>query len=528
MLQNLREHAQGWIAGLIAGLLALAFALWGVEYYISSGHSVDYVAKVNGVKITSNQFNAAYERLRQQYIMSAGPAAYNQAAQNALKQQALDQLINREILSQAALHDGYRISANELNSVIMQIPAFQQDGQFSMPRYQQTLNALLYTPQSFLKDLEKNLLVIQQQTGMVESDFALSNETDQLVQLMDQKREVAYLIIPANHFLADAKVSDKDIEAEYKAHQEDFRTPEQVSIDYIELTANDVKAKIVVTEADIQQYYESNSNNFKDRPLSEAHDQIKQILERQALENLFSAQSDKLSDLAYTNPTTLQPVAQALSLPIKTSEAFTAKGSKTGITANPKIVAVAFSDNVLAQNNNSDPIQVGEGDFVVLRIHNHQPSTIKPLAEVKPEIEAQLKVEKAKEQAKALGEKLEQALQQGQSVDSMLAQYHLTWQPRAELTRQNAGVEAAILRAAFATPQPFENKLAVGGASMINGDYAVVRVFNIIPIDIKQVSALERTTVQADLANKWGQFANDLYIQELKKNAKIDITSQKE
>ncbi|MCC9002049.1 MAG: SurA N-terminal domain-containing protein, partial [Candidatus Competibacter sp.] len=37
MLQKIRDHAQGWFAYTIIGLLTIPFAVWGINYYFEGG-----------------------------------------------------------------------------------------------------------------------------------------------------------------------------------------------------------------------------------------------------------------------------------------------------------------------------------------------------------------------------------------------------------------------------------------------------------------------------------------------------------
>ena len=103
MLQNLREHAQGWIASVIAGILCLAFAMWGIQYYLVGNNNHNAIAKVNGEEITQEQFNSAYKLLRQQLNLGAESAnSLDQAQQAQLKAAALQELVSQVALADAA------------------------------------------------------------------------------------------------------------------------------------------------------------------------------------------------------------------------------------------------------------------------------------------------------------------------------------------------------------------------------------------------------------------------------------------
>ncbi|EKD46118.1 MAG: hypothetical protein ACD_69C00005G0001, partial [uncultured bacterium] len=60
MLQSMHDKIQGWVAGVIAFIIALTFALWGVQNYLRSG-AHQAAAKVNGEEITQRQLDVAYD-----------------------------------------------------------------------------------------------------------------------------------------------------------------------------------------------------------------------------------------------------------------------------------------------------------------------------------------------------------------------------------------------------------------------------------------------------------------------------------
>jgi peptidyl-prolyl cis-trans isomerase D len=259
MLQSMRERMQGIIAGVIVGIICLTFAFWGIQNYLQSRSGQNVVAKVNGVKITRAQFETAYNRARQIMMLQMGKDfAVDQQTQAKLKDQVLQQLIDSFVLFQAAQELGFRVSQDQVNAVLNQMPIFQVQGHFSVNRFQQVISNMLYSEAGFIADLEQKMMVSQLHMGITGSAFALPDETNNFVKLIKQTRDIGYAIIPASHFADKVTVSQAEIKDYYDQHQQDFTTPEQVSIAYLELTADQLKNQIKTTPAELQQFYDDN------------------------------------------------------------------------------------------------------------------------------------------------------------------------------------------------------------------------------------------------------------------------------
>lgn len=260
MLQNLREHAQGWIAGVIAVILCLAFALWGIQYYIGGNGDNSVVAKVNGEEVTVNQWNTIYKRLRNSLGLPA--AQMDSATLKQLKQQALLQVVRQTVLAQAAYKENYRISNAEISAIITQVPAFQVQGQFSPELYQRLVGQLFGNETAFIKSVREDALIMQARSGIIDSDFTTANELNTAAVLANQQRSFGYFIIPFAPLQAGRKISDAMIKDYFNSHQNDFMTEEQISLDYILLSADTVAKDVNVSESELQQYYNDNQLAF--------------------------------------------------------------------------------------------------------------------------------------------------------------------------------------------------------------------------------------------------------------------------
>ena len=130
-------------------------------------------------------------------------------------------------------------------------------------------------------------------------------------------------------------------------------------------------------------------------------------------ERVYTEKAGRLTDLTYQDPSSLDSAAKELGLAVQKTDLFARTGG-TGIAANPNVSKVAFSDTVLVQNNNSDPIELAPNHIVVVRIAEHKPATPKPIDEVRDQVRAKVLAERAAKKAKTRADELFAALGKGQ------------------------------------------------------------------------------------------------------------------
>ena len=115
-------------------------------------------------------------------------------------------------------------------------------------------------------------------------------------------------------------------------------------------------------------------------------------------ERLFYDYAERLGDLSYENPDSLEPAASALGLEIKASDWMDRNGG-TGVLGIPKVVAAAFTEDVLIKGNNSEAVEVGPQHVIVLRTLDHRKADVKQLEDVRAEIVDLLRNEHAADRA---------------------------------------------------------------------------------------------------------------------------------
>ncbi|MBU6420814.1 MAG: SurA N-terminal domain-containing protein [Gammaproteobacteria bacterium] len=260
------------------------------------------------------------------------------------------------------------------------------------------------------------------------------------------------------------------------------------------------------------------------KSFAEVRGQLLAEYQKKKADDDYFALGDQLANLAFEHPESLQAVSKQLNLPIQTVSGVT-RDSGTGIAANAAVRQKAFSDEVLAQGNNSDPIQIGPNHVVVIRVQSHVPSEQKPLAQVRDQIAALLKQQQATRQAQQVAVQVQSALASGQTPAQVAVKYQLKFTAAKFVSRSDAGVPAPVLSAAFAAPPPAGKTPETGVVALSGGDQAVYLLTAMKLGDVSGWSKDERLTQLQQLtrANAQAEFAS--YLATLRQHAKVKVNS---
>lgn len=388
MLQTIREHTHGWIAGTIIGVIILTFALWGIHSYFQGNAGSNVVAVVNGVDITTEQFNATYDRFRRQAQIQHG--AKHGKNDPLLKERALQSLIEIQVLKQASINQGFYISGPQIDRYIQGFPDFQVDGQFSFEKFQELLASSMMSTSDFIDLINTSLLIDQPKLGLLLTSFALAGETNYTISLVDQKRDIDYLVIPMSFFLKDPiSIPESAIKAYYDEHPNDFMTKATVSVEYITLSLDDIAKRINPTDAELNAFYDENVSSYQQPSAWKLVDVLVPVV--------ANASEDEISKA--------QKQAEAVSFAVKSGQDMAVVGApyKTeGLKAKGLLILNQLPSELqnavagLKANQVSDPVRTENGFLVVKVIESREPKT-KSFADVKDQVKQTLVKHQAEE-----------------------------------------------------------------------------------------------------------------------------------
>lgn len=243
-------------------------------------------------------------------------------------------------------------------------------------------------------------------------------------------------------------------------------------------------------------------------------------------ERAYTDKAGRLTDLTYQDASSLDSAAKELNLTVQKTELFARNGA-AGIAANPNVVKAAFSDTVLVQNNNSDPIELGPNHIVVVRIAEHKPATPMPLDSVKELVRARVEAERASKQAKERADKLFADLGNGETLDKIAEANKVKVETQQGIGREAVNVDSAIVGAAFTLPRPTADKPQRQLVTLTNDTYALLQLDTVADGDPSKLDAKTKEAARNTLAEAIAQTTTREFVDALRADAKVRVSAEK-
>ncbi|TAA42733.1 SurA N-terminal domain-containing protein [Corallincola spongiicola] len=214
------------------------------------------------------------------------------------------------------------------------------------------------------------------------------------------------------------------------------------------------------------------------QPLAEVTDSIALQLKKQKAESDFIELQTAMTNVAFEVPDTLEDAANAAGLEVQKTALFSRESAPAPFN-NGELLNAAFSETVLLEGLNSDAIEVGGEQVIIVRLLEHKPSAQLTFDEVKPQLLTDVKRRLAGEKADAIAAELTEKLLAGEDVTALLTENSLAFEEKLALTRYGSDVAPAVRDAAFALAPSTDGTASAEQASIPGGKYAVVELLKV-------------------------------------------------
>ncbi len=273
MLTKIRENAQGAFAWGILIVICVPFALWGIQNYLDTGEEAP-VASVGDKDFFQRDVNKAYE----QYSQNLQGMTIDE---QSLKSQALGKLIKDEVLLQHVHSKGLVTTDDTAREFIQSLPYFQAEGKFDDKRYKTMLSSQKMSSGEFVNRIKNALIMEQFQRSIIDSSFATKYDVESFFKIQNQQRDVAYVTVSVQK--SAEQPTDVEVAAYYQLHQDSYQTPEQASVEYLELALEDIAKTIAVTDEKLKAFYDEQKDQYT-------------TAERRKISHILFTVNDKIDD----------------------------------------------------------------------------------------------------------------------------------------------------------------------------------------------------------------------------------------
>ncbi|MEO6798746.1 MAG: peptidyl-prolyl cis-trans isomerase, partial [Rhodanobacter sp.] len=264
------------------------------------------------------------------------------------------------------------------------------------------------------------------------------------------------------------------------------------------------------------------------KPFAEVRDQLVKEATSAQRDRQYNDLAGKMADNTYSNPSSLEPASVALDLPIKTTPLFS-RTDGHGLTANPKFVAAAFSDDVLVQGNNSGLIDLGNDHSVVIHVDKHLAAAVKPLSEVQAKIKDSILEARVAAAARKLANEALARLRKGEAMSAVAKSLGASVVTVPEAVReQSLQVPAPLLKEAFLLPHPTaKDKPEYAAVDMGDSGFALLAVDKVQDGDLSKITPDQREALSRQMAQAYGAEETRELLEMMRTKAEIKISKER-
>lgn len=284
MMRQMREATKPIMLFTAIAFVALMVFQWGMDITGQSGGGVGEIGSVNGQPVMYDSYMAAYRQLYDQVQRSQEELISSQQNKE-IEDAAFDEVVTQILVLQELGKRGITVTDREISEAAqfsppdyLQAEFINDAGGLDLQAYQTFLATLppeqLILLEAYYRDvIPRGKLLRQVSSGIFVSDAELWQEfRDQVEQV-----EIRYVPLdPSSRYEDDAfTISDGEIEAYYRANQEEFEMPARASVKVVVLDKTPTPADTVAAFVDAEEILQEirDGGDFAEIARAESTDQ---------------------------------------------------------------------------------------------------------------------------------------------------------------------------------------------------------------------------------------------------------------
>jgi len=375
------------IVQIFLGLITLPFAFWGIDSYVRNSGAGSDLASVGDSKISIPQFEQALRERQDQMRQSMG-ASFKPEIMNSpeVRLGILNSLIDQRLLLLEASKNRLMTSDEALRDFISNVPALQENGKFSMSRYESVLRSQNMSQPQFEARVRQDL-TLQQLIGTIGSSaFVSSTQAEAMLRLQSEERQFNEFRISSEQFADKVKIEPAAVQKFYDENKSRFEVPEQVKAEYVILSLDALLPQVTVSDAEVKTWFEGHQDRYQ-QPEERRASHILIPTNGDAGKEKAKAKAEDVLKEIQKAPSKFADLAKQHSQDPGSAQ----KGGDLGFFGRGMMVK-PFEDAVFGQKEGEISGLV-ESDFGyhIIKVTGIKAAKQRPLDEVRAEIEGELK-----------------------------------------------------------------------------------------------------------------------------------------
>lgn len=260
----------------------------------------------------------------------------------------------------------------------------------------------------------------------------------------------------------------------------------------------------------------------KVQTFEEARLQLEDTVRRDKVADIFGEKQEQVQRRLESPGADIGAIAQELGLTLGAVPQYLRGAGGAPLGADPALDEVVFSDSVLNLRRIGGPVALGEDRFVIVKVTEHRKAAPKPLAEVRDEVVAALRKQKATEAARAAADAALARVRAGEALSDVARAYGVPAESPRFIGRGDPSVSAKVLEAAFAARRPAPGKPVAEAVTLDKDGGAAVFLLTQAKVAPQTDNSTLRQQRIQQAAQQAGRSDAAAYVLELRRKAKVE------